>query len=136
MNVPAGALVPLMVSGASAATLGRFKTHDAALKRLARLETIDMVAAPPKGAVQIVAGEAVASLPLAGIIDLAAERARLAKEMDKAQKEIAKIDAKLGNAQFMAKAPEEVVEEQRERRVEAEDLRARTEAALKRLEHA
>ena len=73
------------------------------------------------------------SLPLAGVIDLAAERARLQRELDRIDKEIAKIDAKLGNAQFIAKATEEVVEEQRERREEASALRGKVEAALARL---
>jgi valyl-tRNA synthetase len=83
--------------------------------------------------VQIVVGEATVSMPLAGVIDLAAERARLGKELDKVAREIGKIEAKLGNEQFMAKAKEEVVEEQRERLAEAIELRSRTEAALGRL---
>ena len=78
-------------------------------------------------------GEATVSLPLEGVIDLKAERARLMRDADKIRKEIAKIDQKLGNEQFMAKAKEEVVEEQRERREEALALLARTEAALARL---
>ena len=64
----------------------------------------------PKGAALIVAGEATAALPLEGVIDMGAERARLAKEIGRAESEIAKIDAKLGNAQFVAKAPEDVVD--------------------------
>ncbi len=72
-------------------------------------------------------------MPLAGVIEIAAERARLAKEVEKAAKEIAKIEAKLGNEQFIAKAKDEVIEEQRERLAEATQLRAKTEAALKRL---
>jgi len=57
-------------------------------------------------------------LPVKGVIDLAAERARLAKEMAKCEADIARIDAKLGNPNFVARAPEEVVTEQRERRAE------------------
>ena len=101
--------------------------------RLARVETINLAHAPLKGAAQILVGEATVSMPLAGIIDMDAERARLAKERDKAAKEIARIEAKLGNEQFMAKAPEEVVAEQRERLAEATQLRERIEAALARL---
>ena len=108
-------------------------THDALIRRLARVGEISLAHAPLSGAVQILVGEATVSMPLADVIDLAAERARLAKEGEKAGKEIAKIEAKLGNAQFMAKAPEEVVEEQRERLAEATEMRARIEAALKRL---
>ena len=82
---------------------------------------------------QIVAGEAVVSMPLAGIIDLDVERARLAKEVDRVSKDIEKIEAKLGNEQFIARAKPEVVDEQRERLSEATALRTRTQAALARL---
>ncbi len=75
--------------------------------------------APLQGAVLALVGEATISLPLEGVIDLKAERARLMRDADKIRKEVAKIDQKLGNEQFMAKAKEEVVEEQRERREEA-----------------
>jgi valyl-tRNA synthetase len=133
MNVPAGAMVDLSVSGAARATLARLMTHDVLLRRLARASAIAIAAQPLKGAVQIVVGEATVSMPLAGVVDLAAERARLGKELDKVAREIGKIEAKLGNEQFMAKAKEEVVEEQRERLAEAIELRSRTEAALGRL---
>jgi valyl-tRNA synthetase len=133
MNVPAGAMVELSVSGAAPATAARLQAHDVLLRRLARASTIATSGQPLKGAVQIVVGEATVSMPLAGVIDLAAERARLGKELDKVAREIGKIEAKLGNEQFMAKAKEEVVEEQRERLAEAIDLRSRTEAALGRL---
>jgi valyl-tRNA synthetase len=133
MNVPAGALVPLSVSGAYADTLDRLRTHDIVIKRLARSDAITHADMPLAGAVQVLVGEATISLPLAGVVDLKAERARLGREADKIRKEIGKIDAKLGNEQFMAKAPEEVVEEQRDRREESIALLARTEAAIARL---
>ena len=136
INVPAAAIVDLSVSGASFKTAQRLQHHEAAIKRLARIGVVNLAKAPLPGAIQIVLGEAVVSMPLAGLVDLDAERARLKKEQDRLDKEIAKIDQKLGNAQFMAKAKEEVVEEQRERRTEAEELRAKTDAALKRLETA
>ena len=66
----------------------------------------------------VVRGE-VAALPLKGVIDLAAERARLAKEMQKADADIERVDAKLNNPKFMARAPEEVVEGEQEKREEA-----------------
>jgi valyl-tRNA synthetase len=133
MNVPAAAMVPLSVSGASPVTADRLERHDALIRRLARASAVERASEPLKGAVQIVQGEAVVSMPLAGIVDLAAERARLAREVELAAKEIAKIEAKLGNAQFLAKAKEEVVEEQREKLAEANALRAKNEAALARL---
>jgi valyl-tRNA synthetase len=133
LNVPAAAMVALSISGASANTIGRLRQHDAVIRRVARVEAIALAAAPTNGAIQIVLGEATVSMPLAGVIDIVAERGRLAKEVEKAAREIAKIEAKLGNEKFMAKAKEEVIEEQRERLAEATQLHAKTEAALTRL---
>jgi valyl-tRNA synthetase len=133
MNVPAAAMVTLSVSGATFATATRLQVYDALIRRLARVETVSLAPTPQKGAVQIVVGEATVSMPLAGVIDLEAERARLSKEIDRVAKEIAKIEAKLGNEQFVAKAREEVIEEQRERLTEAMALRNKTAAALLRL---
>ena len=100
------------------------------------LDAISFAKAPPKGSAQIVLGEATAALPLAGVIDMGAERTRLAREIDKAQGEIRKVDAKLANASFVAKAPPEVVEENRERRAAFEATLAKLQAALKRVEAA
>ena len=83
----------------------------------------------------MVRGE-VAALPLKGVIDLAAERARLAKEMQKADADIARVDAKLGNANFVARAPEEVVEEEKEKRAEAVGRKEKIAEALERLKGA
>ncbi len=135
MNVPAGAKVPLVISGASDDTRARVARHEETLLRLARLEKIEF-GASPHGAVQIVLDEAVLALPLAGIIDIDAEQKRLKREIDKVGSEIRQIDAKLGNEKFVSRAPEHVVEEQRERRSEAEAVAAKLEQALKRLEAA
>ena len=86
--------------------------------------------------VQLVVRGEVAALPLKGVIDLAAERARLAKEMAKADADIARVDAKLGNANFVARAPEEVVEEEKEKREEAQARKAKIAEALERLKGA
>jgi valyl-tRNA synthetase len=83
--------------------------------------------------VQFVLGEAVAALPLGDVIDFEKERARLAKDLKKAQDEIARFDTKLANEAFVAKAPEEVIDEQKEKRAEAQALAARLKDALKRL---
>jgi len=133
MNVPPAAQIPVAVSGASEVTKARLKAHDIAIRRLARAASIEVVAGTVAGAVQLVVGEATVSLPLAGVVDLAAERQRLTRELERVGQEIAKVDAKLGNKQFMAKAPEEIVEEQRERRAEADTLRSKLRAALDRL---
>ena len=116
MNVPAGAQIPLALVGASDDDSSRAERWSATIMRMARLSEIDFVAKAPPQSVQVVARGTVLALPLAGVIDFAAERTRLEKGVAAEQKEIAKIDAKLGNADFLRRAPEEVVEEQQERR--------------------
>ena len=133
LNVPAGAKLKLLVVGGNATTKARLETHRAAIERLARIEGVEAAAAAPKASLQIVVGEATYALPVGDVIDLKAESARLQKEIKKLAEEVVKIDAKLGNAAFVAKAPEEVVEEQRERRGQAEQTKARLSAALERL---
>jgi valyl-tRNA synthetase len=129
MNVPAGAKVPLLVVGASNAIETRIAHHAETIKRLARAETIEFVASAPKGAAAIVAGDVSAALPLAGLIDLDAERKRLDKTIETHRGDIAKMDAKLGNPNFMAKAAPEAIEEAQERKAELEGLITRLEAA-------
>ena len=135
VNVPAGARVPLVVSGASEDTVARAKRHEDTILRLARIETMSFGKAP-SGAVQIVLDEATLALPLAGVIDVAVESKRLKREIDKLGSEIKQLDAKLSNEKFVSRAPEHVVEEQRERKADAEAVAARLQQALKRLEAA
>jgi valyl-tRNA synthetase len=135
MNVPAGAKVPLLIAGAGEETEARVARHGETIKRLARLDTL-CFGKPPQGAVQIVLDEAVLALPLAGIIDIDAESKRLKREMDKVGSELKQLNAKLANEKFVSRAPEHVVEEQRERKVEAEAIAAKLDQALKRLEAA
>jgi len=133
LNVPAGAKLKLLVIGANDTTKGRLETHRAAIERLARIEGVEPAASAPKASLQLVVGEATYALPVGDVIDLKAESARLQKEIKKLADEVGKIDSKLGNAAFVSRAPEEVVEEQRERRTQAEQTRARLSAALERL---
>src|SRR5262249_16139547 len=133
LNVPAAAKLRLLVVGGNDETGRRLDIHRAAIERLARIEGIEAAATAPKASLQIVVGEAVYALPVGEVIDLKAKSARLEKEISKLTDEIAKIDAKLGNANFVSRAPEEVIEEQRERRRQAEMTLARLRAALKRL---
>ncbi|MBA4788605.1 MAG: valine--tRNA ligase [Rhizobiales bacterium] len=118
MNVPAGAQVPLVLVDASAETRMRAASWDDALRRLARLSDIAQAPAAPAESVQMVVRGEVAALPLAGVVDLGAELVRLGKEEAKLGQEVARIDAKLGNESFVARAPEEVVEAEREKREE------------------
>ncbi len=91
---------------------------------------------PLRGAIQLIVRGETVFLPLAGLIDLAAESARLNKEMAKADADIARVDAKLGNANFVSRAPEEVVEEEKEKREEAQARKAKIAEALERLKGA
>ncbi|MBY0258746.1 valine--tRNA ligase [Methylobacterium sp.] len=115
-SVPAAAQIPLVMVGADADLRARATRWGDTLVRLARLSEVRFEASAPKNSVQLLVRGSVAALPLEGIVDLAAEVARLKKEAAKAGAEIAKIEAKLGNADFLARAPDEVVDEQRERR--------------------
>jgi valyl-tRNA synthetase len=134
MNVPPGAKPPLTVIGASAETKTRLTRHRDLLLTLARLDSAREADAPPTGAVPFVLGEATGALAIAEFIDLAAEKARLTKEIaGHVESEIEKVGKKLGNPDFLARAKEEVVEENRERLAEAEAAKAKLEAALSRL---
>ena len=133
MNVPAGARLVLGYKDASAVAIARLTKHADIIRTLARLERIEEDKGAARGAVQIVVPEATLVLPLAGVIDAAAERGRLGKEIGKLAGEIDKIDKKLANPGFLAKADPEVVADQRERRAEAEAARARLATALERL---
>jgi len=136
MNVPPAAIAPLVVVGAGDVTKSGLDTHAAAIKRLARVGDVSHASNAPKGSAQIVVGEATFCLPLGDLIDVKAESARLKKEIAKAEDEIARIDKKLGNPQFVAKAAEEVVAGEREKRAEFAETAARLATALSRVEEA
>ncbi len=134
MNVPPASLLPLTITATDKETKSRAKRYESFIKRIARLSDMAFASAPPQGSAQFVLGEATMALALANVIDLSAERERLSKEIGKLQQEIDKIDARFANEQFMAKAPEDVVEENRERRAEAEAAAQKLKAALERLQ--
>ena len=133
MNVPAGAKIPMLLTGADGAARDRLARNTGVIETLARLSSSQTATEIPKGSAQFVLGEAVVALPLGDVIDFAKERARLEKDLNKAREEIARFDAKLGNEQFVTKAPEEVLEEQRAKRAEAAALAVRLEEAISRL---
>ncbi|MBN9083278.1 MAG: valine--tRNA ligase [Rhizobiales bacterium 62-17] len=134
MNVPAGAQMPLVLAAVDAEVRRRAGAWDATIKRLARLSDISFADAPPPESAQMIVRGVVAALPLAGIVDLAAEKTRLTKEIAKEEGEVRRVDAKLNNADFVRRAPEEVVEENRERREEALSRIDKLKAALERLQ--
>ncbi|MBY4589348.1 MULTISPECIES: valine--tRNA ligase [Rhizobium] len=136
MNVPPSATAPLVVVKANNLTRERLFRHDAAIKRLARVEAISLADDAPKGAAQIVVDEATICLPLGNLIDLSAEKARLEKAIGKMEGEISRIDGKLSNEKFVANANPEVVEAERERLEELKGQIASLKTALSRVSEA
>ncbi|PZR84399.1 MAG: valine--tRNA ligase, partial [Stutzerimonas stutzeri] len=132
-NVPGGTQVPLVLVRASDATRAAVEAWAPMIERLARLSAIEFADQAPGQSAQIIVRGEVAALPLAGIIDLDAERGRLDKELAKLDQDIAAVERKLGNPDFMARAPEEIVEENRERKAAAEARKLKIKEALERL---
>jgi valyl-tRNA synthetase len=131
MNISAA--IPLVLAGASDASRARAERWAEFIKRLARVSDVTFADAAPQGAVQLIVRGEVAALPLKGVIDLIAERARLEKEMSKVDADIKRVDAKLSNPDFLQRAPEEVIDGEREKREEALARRAKIVEALERL---
>ena len=134
MNVPPSAKIALLLKDATPATQERLHRNLDSIMTLARLASAHPAETLPTGCAQFVLEEATVALPLGDVIDFAKERARLEKELKKAQDEIARFDSKLNNEQFVSRAPEEVLTEQREKRAEAEVLAVRLKEAVARLE--
>jgi len=133
MNITPSMQIPMMLAGVATPTRDRAQRWNDVIKRMARIGDISIADVPPAGAVQLLVRGDTVALPLKGIIDLAAEKARLEKEKAKAEAEINRIDAKLANPDFVARAPEEVVEAEREKRDEAVARRAKVVEALERV---
>src|SRR5262249_37309709 len=129
VNVP----LPLVLAGVGDQVWERSQRWSEFLKRMARVSEITRAPAYKPGTMQIVVRNETIGLTLAGVVDLGAERARLEKEMSKVEADIKRVDAKLGNANFLANAPEEVVEGEREKRDEAQARKAKIIEALERL---
>ncbi|MBL4603496.1 MAG: class I tRNA ligase family protein, partial [Emcibacteraceae bacterium] len=134
MNVPAGAKLDMLISGATEQTQNSLTTQGGVLKRLARLENIDTLdGAAPNGAISVVVGEATYYLPLAGVIDIDAEKSRLSKNLEKLTKEIASVSGRLNNENFVAKAPDHVIAENKKGLEEAKIKADKINQALERL---
>ncbi|NPD67427.1 valine--tRNA ligase [Lichenicola cladoniae] len=134
MSVPPAKVTELLLRDASETTLARAATWSEAIGRMARVSSVSaLVGEMPHGAAQAVVDETTLILPLAGIIDLDAERARLQKDRARAVDEAGKVERKLANADFVARAKPEVVEENRERLNAFQQETERLDAALRRL---
>ncbi|MEQ1523314.1 MAG: valine--tRNA ligase, partial [Aestuariivirga sp.] len=133
MNISGGLKIPCVLVGANKDSRRVASAWENEIIRLARLSSISFEDRVPKASAQIVLGEATVALPLEGVIDFATETARLKKELERIEKESAAIAGRLGNPGFVAKAPEDVLAETRERKVELDVQRTKTAEALKRL---
>ena len=133
MHVPAGLYVPLVVTEIDERGQGAWERNEALIKRLARIESLSRVDAMPKGTITIAAEGATFGLPLADVIDIGAERARLEKTLGKLAKELGGLRGRLKNPKFIESAPEEVVEETRANLAAREEEEAKLKEALERL---
>jgi valyl-tRNA synthetase len=133
MNVPPAARAPLVLVGAAPATQARLRLHRDLICTLARLSDLKEAEVAPQGSAPFAIGEATAALSIAEFIDLAAEKARLTKEIAALEQDADRTRKKLDNPDFVKRAPEEVVEENRERLAEAEAARDKLRVALSRL---
>ncbi|MFK4792142.1 valine--tRNA ligase [Sphingobium sp. ZW T5_29] len=133
LNVPPGAKLPVVVHDASEETRRRIDRQGAALARLGRVESLAFGESVAGGAAQIVVDEATFILPLAGVIDIAAEKARLAKALTAAEKERDALGGRLSNPAFVEKAKPEAVAKAREDHAEKSAEAEKLKAALDRL---
>ncbi|RAN35724.1 valine--tRNA ligase [Hyphomonas pacifica] len=134
LGVPAGSRVPLTLVNAGSEIEQRAMRHEDVLKRLARLEDISMTETSPEGAVSVVVGETVSALSIADFVDIEEVRKRLNKELGQLDKDITSTEKKLSNENFVSRAPEEIVEENRERVRDWTARREKLQAARKGLE--
>jgi valyl-tRNA synthetase len=115
MAVPPSTQTPLILVAPSEQAARSARAWSDSIGRLARVGSIETAEAAPAGALLLVVRGETVALPLAGVVDLTAEKARLDKEIAKEKLEIAKVVAKLGNDDFVARAPEEIIAEHQDR---------------------
>ena len=133
LNVPLSARPPLLVLDATPAQRQVLEANAPAFMLMLRVEGVQFAAEVPAGAIPYVVEGMTLALPVAAFIDLAAEKTRLAKEVAGLAADIDRTAKKLANADFVARAPEEVVDENRERLAESQDTKTKLEGALARL---
>jgi valyl-tRNA synthetase len=133
LNVPLSAKPPLLVIEATETQKAAFRGNAAVIAQTLRVSGVEFVPEAPQGSIPYVVEGATLALPVAEFIDLTAEKARLTKAIAGHAQDIERTEKKLGNADFVARAPEEVIEENRERLAEAVDAKVKLESALARL---
>ena len=134
VNVPAGAKVPMLSLQLDAAGRTAWANNEALIKRMARIESLTAASELPKGAVTIAVEGGTFALPLADIIDVSAEKARLEKTLGKLEKELGGLRGRLNNPKFVASAPDEVVAESRALLARKEEEATKLKAAMQRLD--
>ncbi|MBY0429261.1 MAG: valine--tRNA ligase [Alphaproteobacteria bacterium] len=133
LNVPAATNIQLIVQGADDTIKHRLTAYKDFIFKMARVAGLAYDGTIPKDAAQAVLGNTTFVMPLAGVIDLDAERARIEKEHKKIFEEAARLEQKLGNPQFADFAPQDVVADHRERLEQARITLANLDAAKARL---
>ncbi|AUR03133.1 valyl-tRNA synthetase ValS [Phaeobacter inhibens] len=133
MHVPAGAKIPMVVTEFSDQARAAWEKNEAMIQKLARITTLEQVDTFPKGCASVAAPGASFGLPLADVIDVDAEKARLEKTLGKLAKELGGLRGRLNNPRFAASAPEEVVAEARENLRLREEEESKIKEALARL---
>ena len=132
MHVPVGLRLPMVLVEADAAARTAWARNEALIQRLARIDGLTEAPAP-KGAITIAVEGATFALPLEGVIDVAEERTRLTRALEKLEKDLGALRGRLNNPRFVASAPEEIVEENREKLALGDDEAGKIRAALARL---
>ena len=133
MNVPGGDFVPLVVVGMDAAATSAWNKNEALIKRFARIESLTVVDTMPKGTAALAVSGGAFGIPLDGIIDVAAEKARLEKTLGKLAKELGGLRGRLNNPKFADSAPAEVIEETKANLALREDEESKLKDALARI---
>jgi len=133
MNVPAGAKIPMVATQITDVNDTAFAANQALIFKLARVESLEKVDEFPKGCATVAVDGATFGLPLAGVIDVTAEKARLEKNLGKLAKELGGLRGRLNNPKFVASAPEEVVTEAKANLAAREEEEAKLKAALARV---
>jgi valyl-tRNA synthetase len=133
MNVPPAARISMVISGAGDVSKGWAQTHEELIHRLARVGDIAFDVSSSKGAVQLVHRDATVMLHIADVLDLDQESARLQKAVAKSDVEIMKFQKKLGNQNFLSRAPENVIQEQKNRLADEQATKEKLNNALTRL---
>ncbi|MEQ8895719.1 MAG: valine--tRNA ligase [Roseovarius sp.] len=133
VHVPVGLHIPMLVTEIDAAAQAAWDRNEVMIKRLARVDSLTSTDAFPKGCITVPADGASFGLPLADVIDVEEEKARLEKTLGKLEKELGGLRGRLNNPKFVASAPEDVVEEARENLRAREEEEAKIRAALERL---